>query len=279
MATENGQIMYPLGVNTVLNGILPQPGGTQFFNYMQYYTADSLNDSDGNNIDDDFKLNIFVEVVRVMHTWTPTVGPFTIASGVVVPMVNVDMELFGSSSNKFDIGDITLEPLNIGYSNSTQTFFSYLAFDVAIPTGSYSKDDLANTGVNYYSFQPVFNITWFPTSEWEVTASAAFQINTENNDTNYQSGSLAMLEYDFGYMVTDKLQLGAQGFFASQFTEDELDGVEFNNGNKLRTNAIGPQLKYDFMPRGGLVLKWQHEYGVENRSEGDKIWFQFTFQL
>lgn len=35
-ATENGQTSYPMGVNTVLNGILPPPGETQFYNYTLY---------------------------------------------------------------------------------------------------------------------------------------------------------------------------------------------------------------------------------------------------
>jgi len=278
-ATENGQIMYPFGVNTVLNGILPQSGQTQFYNYMQYYTADRLNNSDGNNLDPNFSLNVFCEAVRIVHAWTPTVGPFSISSGIVVPVVYVDIDLFDMSDNKINLGDITLQPLNISYSNESHTFFAYMGFDFGIATGSYSRNDLANTGTNYYSFQPTWNVTWFPTPEWEASASAVLEFNTKNEDTEYQSGSVANLDFILGYKITDKIQLGIQGFFLSQFTDDELNGTQFLDGNRTKVNGIGPQVRYDFMPGGGLVLKWQHEYAAENRSEGDKIWLQFSMPL
>ncbi|VWC98374.1 phenol degradation protein [Burkholderia lata] len=46
-ATENGQISYPFGVNTVLNGMLPPPGNTQYFNYALYSASNRFAGPDG----------------------------------------------------------------------------------------------------------------------------------------------------------------------------------------------------------------------------------------
>lgn len=283
--TENGNIAYPIGVNTVLSGILPPPGKTQFFNYMQFYTAERVNDSDGEKMFEDFSLDVFVEALRFVHSWNHVFGSFYISSGLVVPLVHMDLDIdLGSpygfplklSDDANNLGDITLQPLNINYSNKSHTFFAYFATDLVIPTGKYSEDDVANTGNNYYAFQPQVCLTWFPSRKWEVSGAAMVEFKSENDATNYQSGDVATLEYNVGYMITEKLQLGLQGYFLSQFTDDEIDGSKVDDGHRAKANAIGPQLRYDMIPGGGLVLKWQHEYSVENRPQGDKIWLQFT---
>jgi len=46
LATENGQLNYPIGSNTVLNGIIPERGNTQFYNYNLFYRADKSARSD-----------------------------------------------------------------------------------------------------------------------------------------------------------------------------------------------------------------------------------------
>ncbi len=282
-ATENGQIMYPIGVNTVLNGILPAPGQTMLLNYMQYYSADTLNDSDGNSTLPDFNVDVFVEALRVLHTWERPLGPFTVTSGFVLPVVYLDMDLGlgfpGTSDSAFGLGDITLQPLNIGYSNASHTLFTYLALDLAVPTGSYSENDLANVGSNHYAFQPSLSVTWFATPKLELSGTALLEYDFENKDTDYQSGISTSFEYNAGYMVTDKLQLGLQGFFLTQISDDEVDGEKYLDGHRSKVNAIGPQLRYNLKSGSALVLKWQHEFGAENRTEGDRVWLQFAMPL
>src|ERR1700754_1594831 len=77
-ATENGQISYPVGVNTVLNGVLPPPGGTQFYSYTLDYAANKFAGPDGKSLLPGFHVNAFVEAPRVIHTWDFNLGPFTL---------------------------------------------------------------------------------------------------------------------------------------------------------------------------------------------------------
>lgn len=279
-ATENGQITYPVGVNTVLNGILPAPGQTQFYNYTQFYDANRFNGANGDKLIPGFKVQAFVDAPRILHTWSAMLGPFTMTSGVIVPLAHVSVDVPGASGTKNGLGDIILQPLFIGYSNPTHTFFAFAApFDVGIPTGSYSKTRVANTGANYYAFLPSFNVTWFPAPKWELSATALLAINTRNKDTNYQSGSVAVLDYGIGYTFAKDWQAGIQGFFLRQISDDKLNGETFQDGFRGRAVGIGPQLRYDFMPGGGIAFKYQREFDVRNRPQGNRFWIQLCFPI
>ena len=86
-ATENGQISYPFGVNTVLNGLLPPPGNTQYFNYSLYYASNRFAGPGGGNAVPGFHLSVVAETPRVVHTWGATFGPFSLSSSAIVPIV------------------------------------------------------------------------------------------------------------------------------------------------------------------------------------------------
>ncbi|MDF0752573.1 transporter [Marinobacter sp. 71-i] len=278
-ATESGRMIYPFGVNTVLNGIMPRPGSTQFYSYTQYYSADEFAGPDGNNVIPDFEVDVFVEAPRIMHTWEKPLGPFTVSSGAILPIVYTSSTIFGMSESDTDIGDIIVQPFNLGYVSESKTVFSYLAFDFSLPTGSYSQNSVANTGVNYASFMPSYNLTWFFKPGWELSASLVGQFNQKNDDTNYESGDVAMLDYAIGYSVTPKVQVGLQGFVLNQFSDDKLNGNTVGDGNRAKVNGIGPQIRYDFSPASGIAFKYQKEFGAENTSEGDKFWIQFSMPI
>src|SRR5260370_5512668 len=92
-ASENGAISYRLGVNTVLNGILPLPGGTQFYDYLQFYDARQMAGPTGNSAVPNFKLDVFVEALRLVHTWGATAGPITLSTGVVLPTLDLNLHV------------------------------------------------------------------------------------------------------------------------------------------------------------------------------------------
>lgn len=279
-AAENGQITYPVGLNTVLNGLLPPPGATQFYNYTQHYSANKFAGPDGRSVVPGFKLNAFADALRIVHTWQSGIGPFSVSSGAVLPIVHLDIRMPFGSDRRTAISDIVLEPLIIGYSNPSKTFFAFFNPAFAVPSGGYSVDRLANTGLNTYAFLPSVSATWFPHPGWEISTTAVLEFNSRNPATNYHSGAVAVLDYVVGYSLTDKLQLGLQGSFLKQFTDDTRDGVRVGgDGFRAQAAAIGPQLRYNFGPAAGLALKYQREFAVRNRPQGNRFWFQFSFAL
>lgn len=278
-ATENGQQRYPIGINTVLNGIMPEPGKTQFYNYSLYYSADKLADKNGNEALPKFSADVVVDAMRVVHTWDVDAGPFQLASGLVVPLIYNKVELpFGRDSTS-GVGDIVLHGLYLGYRNIDANFYSFLALDFTLPTGRYSDERIANVGANTYGFAPSLNATWFPNPKTELSATVGYEINSPNHDTNYHSGNIAFAEWIVGYSFLPNLQLGVQGYALQQVTDDTSSSVDIDDGYRGKAFAIGPQVRYNFTPNSGIAVKWQHEFGVRNRPEGDRLWVQFSFPL
>lgn len=278
-ATENGLTVYPFGVNTVLNGIMPKPGETQFYNYFQYYSADEYVGPDGNSLIPNFDIELYVDAPRVMHTWENLWEGYTVSSGIIVPYVHLSSSAFGFDDSESGLGDIIIQPLNIGFANDTYTFFGYTALDFSLPTGKYSSDKMANTGVNYASFMPSINVTWFPEQNIELSASLLVQINQENDDTQYKSGSTSVLDFSVGYSINEKVQISLQGFHLQQFTDDKINGVTLLDGNRTRVTGLGPQLRYNIIPGGAIVFKFQREFNAKNHAVGNKLWVQFSMPL
>jgi len=212
-ATENGLTTYPIGVNTVLDGVMPPPGTTQFYNYTEYYFSNKFAGPDGNSSIPGFHSEVVVNTPRVVHTWGQTAGPFTLSSGLVVPFAHLHLDVPGDSGTRMALGDIIAQPFILGYSNASHTFFAFASPDVSLPTGAYSPNQVANIGVNYYAFQPNIDVTWFPHPQWEISTTAQAEFHSPNHATSYHSGDVASLDYLIGYSVTKKLQIGLQGYF------------------------------------------------------------------
>jgi hypothetical protein len=279
-AIENGQISYPVGVNTVLNGVLPPPGGTQFYNYTLYYVANKFAGSDGESLVPGFHLNAFVDAPRVIHTWGTKLGPFTLSSGAIVPIFHLHVSTPGGTGNRTALGDIILEPWLISYSNASHSFFAFFATDVAVPSGAYSVNRVANTGLNTYALMPYLSTTWFPTPAVEISTTALVEVNSPNSATHYHSGAVAVLDYLVGYSLNNKIQIGLQGYLLKQFTDDTVNGMPVPGGGfRGQAVAIGPQIRYMWSQAAGIVFKYQHEFAVRNRPQGERLWMELSFPL
>lgn len=278
MAAENGQVHYPIGVNSIMNAALPAPGETGFYHYFQYYQSNRLNDAHGNSLDPKFQADVLAWAPRVVHTWNEMLGPFFIASGMILPITRVDLHAFGRKDMSTGLSDPVVSPIYLYYVNSTGTFFAYAGPDIYIPAGKYDKDRLANNGLNYWAVAPNASMTWLPTPQWELSTTLYTEFNLKNKATDYRSGNSATLDFNVAYRPlpgVPELRVAVQGYAHKQFTDDEQPGVEFENGNRGQAFALGPQVSYDIAGgKGALLLKYQREFAVENRSLGNRYWFE-----
>lgn len=279
-ATESGQVHYPLGVNTIMTAALPAPGDTQAYQYIQYYESNRLNDKNGHAIDANFHASVYAFVPRIIHTWNATVGPFNLASGLVIPFTKVQVQAFGRRDSSTGLGDIVLAPIYFTYMNPTGTFFAYGGPELSVPTGEYDKNSLANNGLNYYSFSPTINFTWLFAPRWEASIAFYSEFNTKNKDTDYRSGTSVMSDFNLAYrpfVDSQRWKFAIQGYALKQLTDDRQYGEAVNDGNRGQVFAVGPQVSYDIANGlGGIVVKYQKEFGAENRSQGNRFWFEFT---
>jgi len=270
-ATEFGGGAYPNGAEDFMSGAVPPPG-TYFLNYFTYYTADKLKIKDGSDIDD-FDLKVTANTFRLLHVTKQQIFGGYWGMHVFVPVVNVDIDMMGKSDNKFNIGDIIVDPFILSWHSKNWHFATGL--DIYIPTGSYNEKDLANIGRNYWTFEPIFAFTFLSDSGFEVSSKFMYDLNTKNSDTEYKSGQ----EFHFDYLVGYQFKpwsIGLNGYYYKQITGDELDGDKVGDGFKGEAFAFGPAIKYDYNNMM-FDLKYQHEVSVENKPEGDKFWFKFVY--
>ena len=187
-------------------------------------------------------------------------------------------------SNKVDgFGDLTVLPVMLAWKSGNWQSDATLA--IYAPTGSYEKGRLGNTGLNYWTFDPVVGVLFAnKATGFNAMLHAGYGMNTKNSDTDYQSGSLLhfdaavqqILPVGSGFMT-----LGAEAFYFSQMTGDSGAGAVLGNF-KGRTSGLGPVLGY-IQPLGKQAmmfeLKWLPELDTQNRLKGDYVWLKMVYKF
>lgn len=271
-ATEQGLGAYQNGAECFMAGAVPPPG-TYFINYFLFYTADEFKIKDGPDFPR-FDAKVTADVLRLIHVTKHQIFGGFWGMHVFLPFVNVDLKTPGGNDTKFGIGDIIVDPFILSWHTKNWHFATGL--DVYIPTGAYDKDDMANIGRNYWTFEPVAAFTYVSDSGFEVSSKFMYDFNTENNDKDYLSGQ----EFHFDYLVGYNIKpwgIGLSGYYYKQITNDRQSGEKVEPaGNKGQVFAMGPSIKYDYKNMT-FNLKYQREMAVENKPEGDRFWFKFVY--
>lgn len=268
-ATEGGGGAYPTGAEGFMAGAVPPPG-TYFINYFTYYSADKFMNANGDSAVPNFDLEVVANTFRLLHVTNKQVLGGFWGMHVFLPVVSLDVTVPGASDNCFGVGDMIIDPCILSWHSKNWHWVTGL--DVYVPTGSYKKERLANLGRNYWTFEPVFAFTYLSDTGWEVSSKFMYDINTENEATDYTSGQ----EFHFDYLLGKKISawsLGVGGYYYVQLTDDKAVGVD---GNLGKVFAYGPQIKYDYK-KTSFILAYQREDFAENKPEGNKLWFKFIY--
>ena len=212
------------------------------------------------------------------------------AAGIVLPLVSMEttgqLTIGGLPPAKRrdtaeGIGDIFLLPVMLGWS------WGDLKYDVRMgvyaPTGEYDKNDLANLGKNYWTFEPSVSLSYISSKiGLEVSAFAGLDFNTKNDDTDYQTGD----QFHLDVTVAQHLPLGKKGligiganaFYYQQITGDSGAGAVLGDFEG-RTVGVGPVLSYATkIGKTDVVaeVKWLPELDVTKRLKGDYVWVKLA---
>lgn len=196
--------------------------------------------------------------------------------GTVVPPIGPSVNKSDSASG---IGDITLYPFMLGWSKGDVKYDVRLG--IYAPSGDYEVGKLANTGRNYWTFEPAVSVSWLSTKiGTEVTVFAGLDFNTENPDTHYTSGTSLHLEGTLAqHLPLGKLGIigvGANAFLYDQISGDSGAGATLGSFEG-RTAGVGPVISFvTKIGKSDLAaeIKWLPELNVERRLKGDTIWFK-----
>jgi hypothetical protein len=271
-ATENGADSFALGAEGLLAGALPPPG-VYLLTYYQNYMASNFVDSDGNNSIPDFDIDAKALVPRVVWMTEQQLLGGQLGFYAAQPLVDLRLKMAGQSDHNSGLGDLIVAPM-LGWHQGNHHWAA--AVETVFPTGEYDEHNLANLGKNYYTFRPILAYTYSQPQGWDISSKISYSFNTENEDTNYQSGEYFAADYSIGYKLNPNLTLALQGYAFKQTSSDEDDGVD--NGFRGQAIAYGPGIHYQ-KDGWALEAKYLKETEVENRPEGDATWLKFVWSF
>ncbi len=232
----------------------------------------------------------YAEIFGAAYTSPYGVFGGKFSAAMLIPYVWADVKgtisgplgTFSRKSTADGIGDIVLVPFWLGW---TQGDFKWdVRLDIYAPTGEFNVGQLANVGLNYWTFEPVASFSYLSKKTGlEFTTFAGFDFNTKNDATNYQSGDVFHIDATvaehlplFGYGT---IGIGANAFYWKQFTADSGSGARLGSFEG-RTQGIGPVISYISPPVCGHTIlaevKWLPELDVKDRLSGDYVWFKLV---
>ena len=207
------------------------------------------------------------------------------AAGVFVPLVNLDLDArlsvggmtVTASDSASGLGDVALIPFAL-YWTRDNIHMSFAEF-IVTPTGDYDINNLINNGLNYWSFDTNFALTYLnPETGRDVSFNIGHIYNTENSDTDYQTGQELHLDVVFNQFFSETFAVGLHAFYLKQITGDS-GGSALLGDFKADSAGIGPAVLWATKIGNQdvtFIAKWLHEFDATNRLEGDHLFLSFT---
>lgn len=292
-ATQSGATHYISGQQSDFSTMVPMSPGLYFGNiYANYHDATFGGEVPFGKVDavGGVTVNMSAEVPAAIYTYPIDFFGGKLASGALVPYswvrvkasATVDVHgapLTGTRTDESSgLGDIELMPFMAGWTNGDFTFDGM--FNIWAPSGKYSQDTMANTGLGYWTFEPMIAASWISKKiGTEATIYAALDFNTKNETADYQSGDL----FHVDATVAQHLPLfgglagaGATAFYMKQITGDSGSGVPAPLGGfMLKSYGIGPTISYiHSIGTHTLIVdgSWLPQTHSDNTTKGDLFW-------
>jgi hypothetical protein len=281
-ATENGGSVYPVGAETVLQGMQPGAKETGLYTFHLVYDANELDDGSGKSYVPEFKLRVFANAVKIEHNWgVPVLGGMWVST-IGIPVLYEELHVTTGSGtsifNKLGLSNLEIIPFGVTYNKGNWHWF--YQGDFFPPGAPYDKNAAINIGQHHLAAGPTGAFTYLaPKAKWEVSSKADLIFNFEDGATKYKSGDELTWEYTGMRAISKKAALGLNGYLYKQLTDDQKNGVAVSGGNRGRDLAVGPEFRYFFGEHKAFAFKYTRDTLVENRPRGNSFWFQLGIPL
>jgi hypothetical protein len=284
-AAEGGYSNYIPGTYGDFAAAVEPPTKFTVRNDIYYYQADGARSVRSGLIEADADLEFIMDFLTLLYKPDVEILGAHYAFGVFIPIVHADIDTgirLGNlqvrrQEDTFGLGDITLIPAVLYWNRGNYHFA--LAEYIVTPTGEYDTDDLANTGLNYWTFDTDVTVTYLnEKTGQDYSINIGYNYNTENSDTDYQTGQELHIDYMINQFLSESWAIGIHGFYLKQVTGDSGDGAILGDF-KAEAAGVGPALLWSpkrFDQKITFIVKWLHEYDTERRIEGDHIFASFA---
>ena len=280
-AAEGGYSNYVPGTYGDFAASVEPPTKWTIRNDYYYYQADSNRSVRSGLLELDADLEFNMHFLTALYKTDLEFFGGRYATGVFVPtVVNVDIEAGISASGSrvavqdevTRFGDMTFIP-GVLYWKKGNFHFSLAEYIIA-PTGDYDKDNLVNSGLNYWTFDTDFAVTYLnEETGQDYSINFGYNYNTENHATDYQTGQEIHIDYMVNQFLSETFAVGVHGFYLNQITGDSGRGATLGDF-EAEAAGVGPAVLWTtklFDHDATFIAKWLHEYHAERRLEGDHI--------
>ena len=284
-AAEGGYSNYIPGTYGDFAAAVEPPTKLTIRNDLYYYNADEKKSVRSGLIEVDAELDIFANFLTVLYKPEIKIFGAQYAFGAFIPIlylkndagVNIGGQQLRWDDNDFGLGDVALIPAILfwNHGNFHFTFAEY----IITPTANYNSDDLANTGLNYWTFDTNVASTYLNLETGQdYSINVGYNYNTENTDTDYQTGEELHIDYMLNQFLSESFAIGIHGFYLKQLSGDSGDGALLGSF-KAEASGIGPAVLWNKKINGrevSFIVKWLHEFDVERRMKGDHVFASFA---
>ncbi len=203
--------------------------------------------------------------VGLNGTITAGIGSFTVTrSGSV-------------SDYETGVGDLYPQ-VSLRWNSGFNNFMTYATGD--IPVGAYNSNNLANIGIGHGAIDGGAGYTYFdPTKGHEFSVASGLTYNLVNPATGYQNGVDWHLDWGASQFLSERLFVGAVGYFYDQLTADR-GSLPILGPIESRVAAVGPQIGFIFPSatmQTFLGLKAYAEFDGHDRPSGYNAWVTLSF--
>jgi len=291
-AEEGGGGHYTPGATASFIDALPYEPGFAYVNQFLYYGGDFSGSARlplGGSLVAGVEATSYADVNVLLYQSSLELFGGRYAAAAAIPLVRLDIDVSGSitgrrgstlkrgaSDRAEGLGDIYVAPFMLVWKSGDIKYDT--RFGLYAPTGKYDEDDLSNLGKNYWTFEPSASVSYLGSKNGiEATAFVGVDLNTENRDTDYQTGEQVHLDLTLAQhfpLGKGFAGIGANAFYYQQIAGDSGDGAVLGDFEG-RTVGIGPVISYAAKIGGSDVVfevKWLPELDTEKRLEGDYVW-------
>ena len=294
-ATEGGASFYLPGLRGPLAGVTPPPGfyfSNDFYAYSGELSGGRRIQIGGAVLADveiearvDFLTASWITPLEVLggHLGFGLTLPFgvpRVSSGILIEAPRLGRtSAFSQRDASFVLGDPVVSGF-VGW--NAGKFHWQTGVSVNIPAGGYEEGELSNVAFNRWIGDIYGALTWLdPELGLDISGAVGFEINGENDATDYDSGNAVHFDLAISKFLTKELSVG---LLAGHYQQVSGDGGEGNRIGpfKGRVTAVGATAAYDFTIAGTPVstrIKVLREVDVDDRPEGTIGLFTVAFSL
>jgi len=280
LAAEGGFSFYLPGLaGDIALAQSAEPGDLQVANTVYLLSGDAGTAVLQGKVNAGLDLTMALDIVSASYTFEQEVLGATYTVGAAIPFGYAELEAtitttgggsFFAERDSFNIADIALVPLELTW--TIDNFSIQLGEAIYAPTGAYDVDEVVNLGLNHWGFDTTLAATYLnPKTGTEVSIAPGVIYNTENDETNYQTGTEFHLDLTANQFLSETFAIGVRGYYYKQLTGDSGSGARLGDF-KGESFGLGPGfIWFPEFAEGKLAVlgKWIHDFDATNRFESD----------